>query len=709
MGAQDRRDKTDAVALLQADARRAESTMRLYASLIAEQEASQAAAVAHQYRLSLADASRLVGFDIVGHLAQARAGYNTAVQATGPVLGDSVSALVSVRARVDAGTVTDSEVRAAFGAVIAAARVAWQAELAPLGRLALDAPGAARMLGAVNGMGSTVDAFAAAADETSAAATFSLGMSDNTKTRQDLAAAHARYVLETSQFSVELSDAAQRAWRAVQASPESGQFESFVESLLDQPGQQPPSPADLPRLSSVFHSAFVRQDSMRVIVDAAAADITGLAQQLHDAAQEDLRNYLAALTIISVLSVAIAMVTARGIVRPLNRLADRAGELSNGIVDGAPLPSHGPREVALVSEALNETVANLRAVDAAAVALAEADFENPVLHASVQGQIGVSLRKSVRRLSQSVRDNEDLRRSLESSEARYRELSEHSPDVIWRLSRRPVPHFDYLSPSFETLTGIPAVAALADLNVFLDALEPEGRAELTEAFIGRSLAPVFDVRLHRPDGSLAIFEVRLAANISGLQGVARDVTEIRALQARVADQALRDPLTGLANRRLLDEILAGVFLRTDTEEQPVAAAFLDLDGFKSVNDHYGHDAGDVVLQETARRLLGTVREADVVARVGGDEFVILFRPTSVGSDSLVERIDAALGVPIDLGDGVWVQCRPSIGVADTREVGRDSGALLAEADSAMYQAKRNRARGTRILYHPSVTAVAAED
>ena len=122
----------------------------------------------------------------------------------------------------------------------------------------------------------------------------------------------------------------------------------------------------------------------------------------------------------------------------------------------------------------------------------------------------------------------------------------------------------------------------------------------------------------------------------------------------------------------------------------LAIAFLDLDGFKVVNDTYGHNAGDIVLCETARRLLDIVRGADTVARLGGDEFVFVFEPDGSGSHHLIERIDRALSEPINITPTTTVRCPASIGVADTSTVGYDRDALLAAADLAMYEVKRSR-------------------
>jgi diguanylate cyclase (GGDEF)-like protein len=175
---------------------------------------------------------------------------------------------------------------------------------------------------------------------------------------------------------------------------------------------------------------------------------------------------------------------------------------------------------------------------------------------------------------------------------------------------------------------------------------------------------------------------------NGLQGVGRDVTELRALQEKLTALALRDPLTGLANRRLFNELLDADLARTRRSAQVLAVAFLDLDGFKHVNDTYGHDAGDTVLCETARRLLSMVRGADSVARIGGDEFVIVWEPSEIASDRLIWRLRTALSAPIDLDGTVSVRCPASIGRADTNEVGYDAAALLAAADADMYRVKR---------------------
>jgi diguanylate cyclase (GGDEF)-like protein/PAS domain S-box-containing protein len=279
---------------------------------------------------------------------------------------------------------------------------------------------------------------------------------------------------------------------------------------------------------------------------------------------------------------------------------------------------------------------------------------------------------------------------LAESEARFRDLADKSSDIVWHIVAEPTPRFDYMSPSVESILGYPPSYFLDDFNRVLDILDDNGRQAIELALRGeRSLARV-DFHLRHADGPIVIAETHTTVVQDAVQGVTRDVTELRRLQDRLAALALRDPLTGLANRRLLDELLDAELARTERSDVPLAVAYMDLDGLKQVNDTYGHDAGDAVLCETARRLVEIVRGADVVARLGGDEFVVVYEPRDPNSDRLVERIDAALAEPIDITGGTSVRCPASIGTADTRIVGWSAGKLLAAADDAMYQVKRAR-------------------
>jgi diguanylate cyclase (GGDEF)-like protein len=168
----------------------------------------------------------------------------------------------------------------------------------------------------------------------------------------------------------------------------------------------------------------------------------------------------------------------------------------------------------------------------------------------------------------------------------------------------------------------------------------------------------------------------------------RQVTD---LKEQLRHQALHDPLTGLPNRTLfLDRVRHAVDTAGRTRIWP-AVLYLDLDGFKPVNDTFGHEAGDVLLRTVADRLRGCLRPADTAARMGGDEFVVLLNGPidRFGVARVVERIRAQLDVPVLLGDGVVTTVGSSIGVAIGDGETVDADTLVRNADVAMYAAKRS--------------------
>lgn len=173
-----------------------------------------------------------------------------------------------------------------------------------------------------------------------------------------------------------------------------------------------------------------------------------------------------------------------------------------------------------------------------------------------------------------------------------------------------------------------------------------------------------------------------------------DITERRAVEDRLTFLALHDPLTGLANRRLLHDRLSLALARAARSGHSVAVFYIDLDGFKDVNDSYGHDQGDETLLQVASRLRAEVRECDTLARVGGDEFVLVADGLAGPADAaaIAHRIGASLRSPLVL-DGVGeLSITASVGVA-TSGAGAGATTLLRQADAAMYDVKQRRRRG----------------
>ena len=216
----------------------------------------------------------------------------------------------------------------------------------------------------------------------------------------------------------------------------------------------------------------------------------------------------------------------------------------------------------------------------------------------------------------------------------------------------------------------------------------EGKAE-------RILA---EVQARRADGTVhwvEVYGIITERDADGrplrLVGVTANVTRRKEAELRLADLALQDHLTGLPNRRALDESLAQAVARARREGEPLALMLLDLDGFKRVNDTLGHLAGDKVLAEAARRLRTCVRRSDALARFGGDEFAVV--AAGFGErrrlERLAVRIAALLGRPVGV-DGAVAVIGVSIGVATFPEDGATPVELLGRADAALYAAKRAR-------------------
>ena len=190
----------------------------------------------------------------------------------------------------------------------------------------------------------------------------------------------------------------------------------------------------------------------------------------------------------------------------------------------------------------------------------------------------------------------------------------------------------------------------------------------------------------------------LAAERRRSRGYAARVRELEDRLVQLAEQVRTDPLTGVCNRRGLDDAFLVECARSEREGTKVCVAVFDLDDFKKLNDCHGHAVGDCALRHVARVLRTVMRPTDVVARIGGEEFVVLFPGAGLQEAvCAVERARAALECQPCESSGERIELRVSAGVAG-RFPGEDSNALLARADAALYEAKRrgkNRVQGAQ--------------
>ncbi|WP_153940900.1 EAL domain-containing protein [Acidithiobacillus thiooxidans] len=227
-----------------------------------------------------------------------------------------------------------------------------------------------------------------------------------------------------------------------------------------------------------------------------------------------------------------------------------------------------------------------------------------------------------------------------------------------------------------------------------------------------------DMPYRRLDGEIIYIDISVQ-RLDGTDGVQRvlgtlvDVTERHRLVDELARQSFSDMLTGLPNRRALDAEMDKALARSDRQERLLAVGFLDLDDFKPVNDTFGHDAGDDLLKEMARRLQDAVRRMDTVARLGGDEFVLLLEGLRDMNelDQVLTRLQTAIAQPFNI-KGEMVSIQASLGLTIYPFDEADADLLLRHADQAMYatKARLGRAReGWVQLYHPDFGTLTVGD
>jgi diguanylate cyclase (GGDEF)-like protein/PAS domain S-box-containing protein len=290
--------------------------------------------------------------------------------------------------------------------------------------------------------------------------------------------------------------------------------------------------------------------------------------------------------------------------------------------------------------------------------------------------------------------------ALRESEARFRSLTQMSSDFYWetdpnhvftqlvdgsasRGGRSIVGHTAWDFPSVS-----PSDEAWAELRATIDAHRPFRNFE-----IGR----------RKNDGSVRHLSVsgepRFAPDgrFLGYRGVGRDITAVVRAREHISSLAYSDPLTGLANRVSLAPAFEQAIERSRRRQGRLAALFIDLDGFKQVNDAFGHESGDRFLAEIGRRLRAGLRASDLVARLGGDEFFAVLEDVQERAqvEAVARKLLVEIARPVDLGQGITAQATGSIGVSLFPDDAPDVATLMKYADRAMYGAKQAGKNGLR--------------
>lgn len=287
------------------------------------------------------------------------------------------------------------------------------------------------------------------------------------------------------------------------------------------------------------------------------------------------------------------------------------------------------------------------------------------------------------------------------AESKLAALVRHGTDLLSIVE--PEGTLRFASPSHESTLGHKPTNLVG--RNFFAGVHREDLRKVKQAFesivSGALGSSAMTFRLRHGDGSWRWIDgfatdLRDEPSIGAIVLNGRDVTERQAMEARLLDQVLRDPLTGLGNRRLFRDRVEHALARHQRGATLMAVLFLDLDHFKLVNDTLGHAAGDVLLTTVAGRITAALRTSDTIARLGGDEFAVLIEDMAdVGdAEAAAGRIQQALERPIVIDDRE-VYVRASIGIAHAHET-HDVDDLLSDADAAMYGAKqagRGRVQG----------------
>ena len=356
---------------------------------------------------------------------------------------------------------------------------------------------------------------------------------------------------------------------------------------------------------------------------------------------------------------------------PLRRLARRAEEINAGEIDLPALEMSGPRDVRALTRTMNDLVSTLDRVNERIRGLASGELERDDHDAVLPGAIGVSLQHSFVHLA-------NVTGQLHRSEALSSAIVAQADDAIWTTDDDGI--VLTANEASSRLTGLTSDEQLGrPISELLsqtdgDALVLTRSGVRPKVLVARSVVDAGDDRV------TAV--------------IAHDISERSQFEDRLSYQALHDALTGLPNRFAVLEHLDEI---TTNHPGHVAVLYLDLDGFKNVNDVRGHATGDRVLADVATRLMGAVRNGEFIGRLGGDEFIVVTHRFAQMADviALGHRLIREVELPLDY-DGSFFSLSACVGVAIPTA---DTTALdmLGQADNAVYQAKR-RGHGSVELF-----------
>lgn len=302
-------------------------------------------------------------------------------------------------------------------------------------------------------------------------------------------------------------------------------------------------------------------------------------------------------------------------------------------------------------------------------------------------------------VSREITERKKAEESLKVSESNYRFIAENMKDILITVNHKGI--IKYLSPSFEKITGYSYKDYInREIAKLIEYIHPNQYRPIKKAFkelvLGKENHNIFEYQFLKRDGQYIWLEanVNTIYNENGdfekLVLVARDIIQRKHFQSQLETLAYYDYLTNIPNRRYFMEKLSSEISRANDTNQLLALMYLDIDYFKNINDKLGHHIGDMLLVMLTRRIQNILRDTDILARIGGDEFAIILSNLSSSTEAQIigERIAKKLQEPWYI-EGHTFQTTSSIGIACYFKDGTKPQTLVCNADKALYKAKEN--------------------
>lgn len=313
-------------------------------------------------------------------------------------------------------------------------------------------------------------------------------------------------------------------------------------------------------------------------------------------------------------------------------------------------------------------------------------------------------KKYLQAIIRDITDKKEIQEALRQSEERYRTVLDDILEGCYETDMEG--NFTFFNNSFCKILGYPEYEIAG--SSYRNYADEECIKKIYHAFNNVLTTSVpdrnLDITIIVKDGSRKHADISVSlikdsyGKPTGFRGIVRDITERKKHEEMIAYMAFHDPLTGLPNRRLFDDRLYVALEFTKRNRKKLAVMLTDLDKFKEINDTMGHQMGDSLLKEVATRMAGLVRKSDTLARMGGDEFMVLLQPdinTIEDVRIVANRFIKSFSKPFNC-DGTELKVSSSLGIAVYPDHGEDVETLISHADIAMYEAKKNGGNNFKI-------------